>query len=246
MKNNDVRTGCSSFSVGFWKGVFYPEGLPPKEYLAYYSQHLRAVEVNTTFYGRPTEKTLGNWFANTPDEFRFFIKMPKTITHEKRLVNTKADSAEFCLHIAGGLRHKLAGFLYQLPPSFKYSTENLERVLATVDGLYQNVVEFRHESWWTAEVQEILSENKITFCGVSFPGHIPDDIITNREDLGYYRLHGVPGLFKSSYSDEFLQQLATKIVSADQDFYVFFNNTFGTSGILNAQTFQNDISELIR
>ncbi len=244
MKNNTIRVGCSSFSVGFWKGVFYPPNLPSKEYLSFYSQKMRAVEINTTFYGRPTLKTLERWHHSTPVDFLFFIKMPKAITHEKRLKETRADAEDFCGHIAGSLGKKLAGFLYQLPPSFHYSEENLQRVLDTAGQTFRNVVEFRHASWWTAEVQNVLRENNIIFCGVSYPGAISDEVIVNNDKLGYYRLHGVPELFKSSYSDDKLGELSQKINSQEREFFVFFNNTFGTAGILNALTFRKLLGQI--
>lgn len=244
MKNSNIHVGCSSFSVGFWKGVFYPQDLPSKEYLSFYSKKLPAVEINTTFYGRPTIKTLEKWHHSTPEDFLFFIKMPKAITHEKRLKETHADAEEFCAHIAGSLGKKLAGFLYQLPPSFHYSDENLRRVLETADQPFRNVVEFRHASWWTAEVQNVLQQNNIIFCGVSYPGAISDEVIVNNDTFGYYRLHGVPELFKSSYSDEELAKLSRKIKSTEKEFFVFFNNTFGTSGILNALTFRHYIGQI--
>ena len=118
--------GCSGFSERLWKGVFYPEALATKAYLSYYAQHLNAVEINSTFYRKPTQKTLQNWHNATPTTFKFFIKMPKTITHLQKLVDTHDMTVEFCEHIYAGLQDKLAGLLFQLPPSFKYTDENLQ------------------------------------------------------------------------------------------------------------------------
>lgn len=97
-----------------------------------------------------------------------------------------------------------------------------------------NVFEFRHESWWNSEVQEALKKKSIIFAGVSFPKNIPDDVVINNDNTLYYRLHGVPQLFKSEYSESELEDLAKKIENFKGTSYLFFNNTFGVAGIKNA------------
>jgi len=231
---SDVLIGCSSFSVGYWKGIFYPEDLPSRDYLAFYSTQFKTVEINSTFYRKPTAKTLERWRESTTDDFKIFIKIPKTITHLGRLENTYAQTSEFCDYIAAALQHKLAGFLFQLPPSFKNTPENLEKVLQTVDEQYLNVIEFRDDSWWNTEIQEILRQKGLIFCGVSIPKNIAEDFIINNENFAYHRLHGVPQMFKSSYSDEQLEKLADQIKNFSGTSYVFFNNTFGVAAINNA------------
>ncbi|WP_312818041.1 DUF72 domain-containing protein [Kaistella carnis] len=233
MKNKRY-IGCSGFAQGYWKGFFYPEDLPSKDYLAFYSEHLSAVEINSTFYRKPMVKTLAKWYDSTGTEFRFFIKIPKAITHLKKLTEVKQEVSLFCEYISGGLEEKLAGFLFQLPPSFQFTPENLEKVLNAGDRNYMNVFEFRHESWWNSEVQEALKKNAIIFAGVSFPKNIPDDVVINNDNTLYYRLHGVPQLFKSEYSESELEDLAKKIENFKGTSYLFFNNTFGVAGIKNA------------
>lgn len=235
---NKTHIGCSGFSERLWKGFFYPEDLPSKEYLDYYSQYLNSVEINSTFYRKPTLKTLENWYQKTPEDFKLFIKIPKNISHIHRLKDTKTETEEFCAHISSGLKEKLAGFLFQLPPSFHFNDENLHRVLETVDKNFLNVVEFRNKDWWNNEVLETLQKEKIVFTGVSFPKDIPDDVMVNNDEVLYYRLHGVPVLFKSEYSEEFLDDLKQKIEKFKGEKYVFFNNTFGTAGIKNALELQ--------
>lgn len=231
---NKILVGCSGFSQGYWKGIFYPENLPSKEYLNFYAQHLFAVEINSTFYRKPQEKTLEKWFTETGDEFKFFIKIPKTITHLQKLEKTDELTTVFCDYISKGLRQKLGGFLFQLPPSFRFSSDNLDKVLNTVDEKYLNVVEFRDKSWWTKEIQVKLAEKNIVFSGVSIPKDIPDALVINNGDFAYYRLHGVPQLFKSEYSEEMLLKLAGEIKNFNGTFYIFFNNTNGVAAIKNA------------
>lgn len=160
---NKLYMCCSGFFARLWKGFFYPEDLPARDYLQFYSENLNSLEINSTFYRRPTNKTLEKWHQTTPADFKFFIKIPKNFTHIMRLQDTSIETSEFCEHIHSGLQEKLAGFLYQLPPSFKYSDENLSRIIQTVEQRFLNVVEFRDRSWWNQEVMALLEKFNIHF-----------------------------------------------------------------------------------
>jgi uncharacterized protein YecE (DUF72 family) len=234
MKKGSFYIGCSGFYNNDWKGFFYPKNAPSKDFLSLYSQEFNAVEINSTFYREPTAKTLLKWADETPDDFKFFIKIPKTISHEKRLTDCKNEISEFCSHIQQNLKEKLSGFLYQFPPSFKYSKENIALILSNLDFNFLNVIEFRHESWWIEDVFEILKKKNIIFSGVSFPGNLPEDVIINNQEVLYYRLHGKPVLYKSEYSEEFLNDLAEKIKKPQCISFIFFNNTWGTAAIKNS------------
>lgn len=231
---NKIYIGCSGFSNRDWKGFFFPEDLPSKGQLNFYATQFNTVEINSTFYRRPRPQTLQNWYERTGEDFKFFIKIPKTITHIKRLKDTAAETGDFCNYIHSGIKEKLAGFLFQMPPTFHFSNEDLEKVIETVDPEFLNVVEFRHKSWWNEEVLKTLKEKNIVFSGVSFPKDIPDEFITNSSKFAYYRLHGVPALFKSEYSEEELINLADEIKKAKETVFVFFNNTWGTAALKNA------------
>lgn len=147
MQEKNLYIGCSGFYNNDWKGTLYPEEAKSKDYLSLYAQQFNAVEINSTFYRKPTAKTLQKWFDETPENFKFFIKIPKTISHEKRLENCREEIGEFCTHIQTKLKEKLAGFLYQFPPSFKNTEENLNLILENINDQFLNVIEFRHESW---------------------------------------------------------------------------------------------------
>lgn len=230
--------GCSGFSNRDWIGEFYPEDLKSGDYLKYYSSVFNSVEINSTFYHKPTVKTLAKWYAETPETFRFFIKIPKSITHIAKLKDVKEQVADFCKYISSELKEKLGGFLFQLPPSYHFTDENLEGLLDVVNDNYLNVVEFRHASWWNDDVMTQIGERKIVFSGVSIPKNIPDEVVVNHPDILYYRLHGTPVLFKSEYPKEFLDALASQIKKADRTAYIFFNNTWGLGAVRNAKHFQ--------
>ncbi len=228
-----ISIGCSGFSSRDWKGFFYPEELPNKDQLNFYSEHFNTVEINSTFYRRPRLQTIENWYQRTNAGFSFFVKIPKTITHIKRLQETRSETSDFCNHIVSGLRDKLAGFLFQMPPTYRFSEENLERLINTVDPVFLNVVEFRHESWWDKIVFEKLKNSNIIFSGVSIPKNISDEFPCH-QTTAYYRLHGKPIMFKSEYSEVELENLKEQINSCEADVYIYFNNTWGTAAIKNA------------
>ncbi|ALR30216.1 histidine kinase [Chryseobacterium sp. IHB B 17019] len=234
MKKEDLYIGCSGFYNNDWKGSLYPEDAKSKNFLSLYSQKFNSVEINSTFYRKPTSKTLLKWADETPDDFKFFIKIPKTISHEKRLKDCKEEISEFCNLIQASLKEKVSGFLYQFPPSFKNSQENIDLILTNLDFNFLNVIEFRHESWWRNEIFKILKEHNIVFSGVTFPGNLSEDVIVNHPEILYYRLHGKPILYKSEYSEEFLHNLAEKIKANQKKTFIFFNNTWGDAAIKNS------------
>ncbi|WBV60801.1 DUF72 domain-containing protein [Chryseobacterium camelliae] len=234
MIKESLYIGCSGFYNNDWKGSLYPEGAKSKDFLSLYSQKFNCVEINSTFYRKPTAKTLLKWADETPDNFKFFIKIPKAISHEKLLKDSKEDISKFCHHIQDHLKEKLSGFLYQFPPSFKYTQENINLILSNLDFNFLNVIEFRHESWWREDIFTLFKENNIVFSGVSFPGNLPEDVIINRSEILYYRLHGKPVLYKSEYTEDFLNDLAKKIKNSQHKIFIFFNNTWGTAAIKNS------------
>ncbi len=232
--NTKYHIGCSGFYNADWKGSLYPADSQNKDFLKLYSQTFDIVEINSTFYRKPTAKTLQKWVDETPDDFKFFIKIPKTISHQKPFINKREDILEFCTHIQTHLGKKLAGFLFQFPPSFHNTPENLNWLKENIPNHHLIVVEFRHISWWNDDIFKMFEDHNWIFSGTSFPGNLQEDIIVTNSKIGYYRLHGKPTLYKSPYSEEFLKDLAAKIKETGKEFYIMFNNTWGTSAIENS------------
>lgn len=232
-----MLTGCSSFNESYWKGVFYPENLPRKEWFAYYCRHFNTYEFNGSFYKFPTDKSLAAWYDKAPEGFLFSVKMYKGVTHFKKFNDCHKEVADFYAVCREQLREKLACVLFQLPPSFGYSEGNLERILQTLDFSFTNVVEFRNASWWRKKVYDAFREKNIVFCNVSYP-KLPEEIIFTAPN-GYVRLHGVPKLFYSGYNDAELAQLKEKLITQDwKKVFVYFNNTASAEGIRNALEFK--------
>ncbi|MGZ6255378.1 MAG: DUF72 domain-containing protein, partial [Bacteroidia bacterium] len=168
----------------------------------------------------------------TPRDFKFSVKMNKHITHNSKLKDSKKEIADFQDLIRFGLENKLNHFLFQLPPSFHYNEENLERIIENIPHKKENVVELRHISWWNDEVKDSFKKAKLTFCNVDFPGMKTSFIHTS--DIFYLRLHGNPELFKSSYSTKELKKFNKEIPSSGKCCSVYFNNTYFEAGYKNA------------
>lgn len=230
---NAIIIGCPSYATPSWQPLFYPEGLPKKQWFEFYCAHFNTYEINATFYRFPTVKSLQSWYEKAPDKFKFSVKVPKIITHIKRLMDCNEELEKFYSVSREGLKEKLACVLFQLPPSFIYSPERLEAIITSVNSEFNNVVEFRHESWWRQDVIESLSNNDIIFCSVNYP-KLPTSVIKTAQ-TGYVRMHGNPKLFYSEYTQEDIKALFKDI--SDQNFetvYLYFNNTASTAGIINA------------
>ena len=232
MSGSKFRIGCSGYYYTAWKNKFYPPGLQPKNWLAYYSTVFNTVELNGTFYRTPKLADLTKYAQNAVNDFKFAVKMNKYITHVLKLKDSKSQIHDFQELILEGLGNKCAHFLFQLPPSFPYNEENLERILTNIPHQASNVVELRHISWWNAEVEKAFSQAGLTFCNVDFPGM--DTHFIHTSPHFYLRAHGNPELFKSSYSQEALESFYHKFPEGAQCYNVYFNNTYYEAGYTNA------------
>ncbi len=190
------------------------------------------VELNAPFYRTPRVSALQKYARETPDEFTFAVKMNKGITHLSKMKDTKAKIVDFQDILTEGLGSKISFCLFQLPGSFHYNEENLERILENVPHLPHNAVEFRHQSWWTETVFEELKKANITFCNVDYPGLKTPFQLTSR--FFYLRLHGAPELFKSPYSSDQLQDFLYRIPEGAESNTIYFNNTCYEAGYQNA------------
>lgn len=232
-KADKLYIGCSSYATPSWRTLFYPEKLAKKMWFDYYSKHFNTYEFNGTFYRFPTIQNLSSWFDGVPDDFRFSVKVPKTITHIKRLKQCEQEIEDFYFISTEGFKSKLACILWQLPPSFTFNDDRLNLVVRAVNANFKNVVEFRHESWWRDEVITTLSENDITFCNVNYP-QLPTTILQTTS-IGYIRMHGSPRLFHSEYTKEEVETLYHQVNRVGfKEVYIYFNNTASPAAIINA------------
>ena len=227
--------GCSGFYYKHWKEKFYPPGLPQRKWFEFYCESFNTVELNVTFYRYPKLEALQGWYNRSPADFRFTVKAPRLITHFKKFHNALREARDFYDLAGNGLAEKLGCVLFQLPPNLTYSQSNLENILLTLDGAFTNVIEFRHESWWNDQVFRTLKQSKVTFCSLSYPS-LPDQVIRSVPVM-YYRFHGVPDLYASSYSVKKMKAIAHDINTfrGVSDVYAYFNNDINTEAVWNAR-----------
>lgn len=194
-----IFVGTSGFSYKEWKGSFYPEDLPVKQYLSFYAQHFHTTEINNTFYRIPTKKLTEGWASEVPDDFSFTLKLNQKITHFKKLKNAEEEMDLF-LDAASGLGNKTGPVLVQLPPNFKNDADVLEEFLDRYAKKANLAFEFRNASWMNSETYDLLRKYNTALGVVE-----GEDVATVREVTGkfvYMRLR------KGDYTPEELKQWA--------------------------------------
>jgi uncharacterized protein YecE (DUF72 family) len=216
--------GCSGYYYPSWKGEFYPKEIPTSRWLGHYSTVFNSVELNGTFYRLPRLADLKRYAAMTPRNFRFAAKATRYITHVLKLKNAKPQIEELLHLFEDGLGTKFSKLLFQLPPSFHYSPENLDRISENVPAEQRTVIEFRDRSWWNKETEERFRNEHYNFCNVDFPGLQPPFVNTTKHF--YMRFHGVPDLFKSPYTDAQLKNFYARFPDDNLTYHVYFNNTY--------------------
>lgn len=236
---SNYHIGCSGYYYSYWKNKFYPKGVAAKDYLSYYSSVFDSVELNGTFYRTPLLTQLKKYHDVTENGFSFSVKMSKYITHVLKLVDGKQSILDFQSLIKEGLREKVKCFLFQFPASFQFSEENLQLLIDNIPHHKENVIEFRHISWWNKDVLKAMKHANLTFCNVDFPKL--DAPFYHTTDVFYLRLHGNPVLFKSSYTSEQLRTFLKQFPKNCDQYWIFFNNTYYEAGYLNAQDLMQQV-----
>ena len=180
-----IYIGTSGFSYAPWRGRFYPEKLPAAKMLSYYAERLDAVEINNTFYRMPAPDQLAKWAGETPAGFQFALKSPRRITHERKLADV-GDALARLAEAAGTLGERLGPVLFQLPPNMKKDLPRLQTFVAALPPGLRAAVEFRHVSWFEADVYEALRARDVALCLAE-----SEDLATPVEETatwGYLRL----------------------------------------------------------
>jgi uncharacterized protein YecE (DUF72 family) len=225
-----LYVGTSGYSYKEWKGSFYPEKIPAKEMLRYYSERLSTVEINATFYRMPQTSMLENWKQQVPGSFRFALKASQRITHFKRLKETDEETKYFLDTATAVLAEQLGVVLFQLPPNMKKDLPRLETFLQLLPPSTPAAFEFRHPTWFDDDVLDLLrSQNRPLV--VSDTDDLPITHIDKTADWGYLRLRRV------NYSEENLVEWAARIREQNwkETFLFFKHEDAGTGPRLAAQ-----------
>lgn len=238
-------TGCSGFHYDAWKELFYPDDLSQNEWLPYYAKFFKTVEINNSFYRLPKKETLKKWHGQTPGNFRFTMKGSRYITHRKKLVDDKNMRTALknfydTVEVLGG---KLGCILWQLPGNLHRKDEKLDIFCSRLSTDFNNVMEFRHGSWFTEPVMEILSKHKVSFCIISAPDELPEDMYVTT-DTGYVRFHGKKQWYNYDYSDDELREWSSKIKNTSAArVYLYFNNDAHANAVNNGQVMRKLLDE---
>jgi len=241
-----VYIGTSGWVYPHWENIFYPETLPSKNKLKYFSRYFKTTEVNYSFYRLPRPATYQNWYSQTPGDFLFTVKASRFITHIKRLKEVYPVWKVFIKN-ALNLKKKLGPILFQFPPNFKAIDENIERLkdfLKLIENSkFQSsgfkirfAFEFRHKTWCQEKIYKILKKYNTAWVIADSPHYPKAEILT--ADFVYIRMHGSKILFSSKYTKKELKDLAKKIKrwSKNKDIFVYFNNDAYGHAIENART----------
>jgi uncharacterized protein YecE (DUF72 family) len=229
-----IWIGCSGWFYQHWIGKFYPSSLEKKEWLSFYAKSFNTAEVNMTFYRFPFSAVLKSWYNKTPANFKFTFKANRLITHVKRFEETQELVKKF-LDLLNLVKEKLACVLWQLPPGMHFSDRNLKLLDSFLSSLSQrdNVVEFRHKSWWRKETYELLKGHGAAFCMVSCP-QLPDSFVVT-SDIAYVRFHGSTAWYRHDYQQKELEEWGAKIKrTKGKEVYCYFNNDYEAYAPKNA------------
>jgi uncharacterized protein YecE (DUF72 family) len=205
-------------------------------HLQKYASRFSAVEINSSFYGSHQQSTYQKWAASVPEGFRFAVKMPKWLTHEQCLGDTGPDLSRFLKEISG-LGPKLGCVLVQLPPGLPYDPRTVESFFGALRARYRGpvVCEPRHPTWFTGAADRRLEAHRVgrvaadPSCGEG--GHD----VAGSDRIAYFRLHGSPVMYHSSYNDDYLDRLAARMRELAQRSPVWcvFDNTARGAATLN-------------
>jgi uncharacterized protein YecE (DUF72 family) len=231
LNKQNILLGTCGWSYIEWEGEFYLKG--EKRKLNAYSNIFKTVEIDSTFYRYPSKGMVIGWLRYSPSDFIFSAKLPKVITHEKKLgliSNVKNDLEAFLdLMRPLQLNGKLGCLLIQLPPSYSYNPENLEDFFNLLDPMFRFAVEFRNLSWIRNETWDLLKKYNVAYTIVDEPLLPPDIHVTS--DFAYFRWHGKGKRpwFDYKYSKEEIDPWIPKVkdtAKIAKIIYGYFNNHY--------------------
>lgn len=209
-------------------------------HLQRYATRFDCVEINSSFYRPHRRKTYERWADSVPITFRFSVKVPKVVTHERRLNDCETEMAQF-FEESSGLGACLGVYLVQLPPSLAFDRKSCSAFFANARSRSETafVVEPRHATWFTEEANACLQDLDIGRVA-AHPAILPIALEPRgSQRVVYFRLHGSPRTYYSSYSDDDLRAWHAKIkTSSSGNCWCIFDNTAAGAAYPNAMTLQ--------
>jgi uncharacterized protein YecE (DUF72 family) len=234
VRRHSIRVGSAGWSLPKEHAGSFPE---EGTHLARYAARLPAVEINSSFYRSHRPATYARWAASVAADFRFAVKIPKEITHKRRLADAEEPLNQFLQEVQA-LGDKLGPLLVQLPPSLSFSAPVAESFFASLRERFDGgvVLEPRHATWFEPEAERLLEQFRVARVAADPPvvGTVTEP--GGWDGLVYYRLHGSPKMYYSAYSEAYLETLAAKVSKAARsaDVWCIFDNTAGGAAAANA------------
>lgn len=230
----DIRIGTAGWSIPRASACRVD---PSGTHLQRYAGPFRCVEINSSFYRPHAPATYRRWHDATPPDFRFAVKMPRTITHERALRNARQPFMAF-LAETEGLAEKRGPILVQLPPSLSFEASVAQRFFDLIRHNYLGplVCEPRHATWFSPRVASLLHGYDVARVAAD-PPPVPEAAVPGGwPRLAYFRLHGSPRTYWSRYDATYIATLATALRSLPQadEVWCMFDNTASGSAIENA------------
>jgi uncharacterized protein YecE (DUF72 family) len=234
-KTGHIHVGTSGWAYKQWQPAFYPEKLAQSKYLQFYATQLNTVEVNYTFRHLLTEKTIENWLKQTPESFQFVVKANQRITHIKRLKDVDESIGRFLSSVAPlASAGRLGPVLFQLPPNMKAVPEVLDAFLGLLPRTLRAAFEFRHQSWFSPEIEEILKRHAAALCIAESDDFVTPDVVT--APFVYYRFR------RSEYPDAERAALLNRVrkqLDDVKEVFAFFKHEERPDGALWARELLN-------
>lgn len=223
-----IRIGTAGWSVP----APYRAGFPMHgSQLEKYAARLTAAEINSSFYKPHRRSTYERWAASVPDDFRFSAKVPKIISHERKLQDFRAPLDQFLSDVEG-LGDKLAVLLVQLPPKLTYDQKTVAAFFSALGHAgYAIACEPRHPSWFTPAADETLKQLGIARVAADPPRAPTDGTPGGDTAMAYRRMHGSPRIYYSDYPEETLARQAPQLRDGD---WCIFDNTAAFHALGNA------------
>jgi uncharacterized protein YecE (DUF72 family) len=228
---SQVILGTSGWSYKEWIGPFYSK--EDKSMLRAYTKVFNTVEIDSTFYRYPSKGMVMGWTKYSPEGFVFTAKLPKLITHEKKLDLSRGveEDLERFMEVMEPLwlSGKLGCILIQLPPRFAYQPKEMDSFLKILPTQVRFAVEFRDNSWMKEETWTLLQEHKVAYTIVDEPLLAPEVHVTS--SIAYFRWHGrgTRPWYDYRYKAEELEQWLPKLQQTTQKVdkvYGYFNNHY--------------------
>jgi len=226
--------GCAGWAIPSQHAHAFPvQGT----HLERYAQRFTGAEVNSSFYRPHRPTTYARWAASVPDQFQFAVKMPQEITHTRRLVAVTAP-LECFLRAVQSLGPKLGPLLIQLPPSLHFAEPLAQTFWTALRTRFHGpvVCEPRHQSWFSPAAEQLLHAFQVVRVAAD-PARVPAAAVPGGwPGLVYYRWHGTPQMYVSTYTSAAVEALAAQVAAAAQTVptWCIFDNTARGAATMNA------------